>query len=140
MPQINQKKVTLAEVQEATSFSELRATAINGYLDSLDRAPLLKKLDLIFSLCPPSPTFVGLYENYRYDRERVITLDNLRHGYVHHGGLGIRLPQGEDDLSFLCETDMFLALLVCQRYRLWPQPKPIIDFLLKVLAPELQNQ
>ncbi|HEY8006115.1 MAG TPA: hypothetical protein VIE66_04780 [Methylocella sp.] len=140
LPLIDQKKVTLAKVQEAASFSELRATAINGYLDSLDRAPLLKKLDLIFSLCRPSPTFVGIDENYRYDRERIVALDNLRHAYVHHGGLGVRLPQGDADLSFLHETDMFLACLVCQRYQLKPTPKPMIDFLMGVLAPELQDQ
>jgi hypothetical protein len=74
IPQIGRKKVTLADVQEAVSFAELRATAINGYLDSLDRAPLLTKLDLIFSLCRPSPTFVGFDKNYPYDRERIIAL------------------------------------------------------------------
>ena len=82
----------------------------------------------------PSPTFVSIDENYRYNRERIIALDNLRHDYVHHGGLGVRLLQGEDDLSFLRGTDMFLAMLVCQRFRLRPQPKPIIDFLVRVLV------
>jgi hypothetical protein len=101
LPLIDQKKVTLADVQAATSFAELRATALQGYLDSLDRAPFLKKLDLLFSLCRPSPTFVGLDTNYRYDRERLIALDTLRHDYVHHGGLGSRLPQGDADLAFL---------------------------------------
>jgi hypothetical protein len=85
LPLIDQKKVTLADVQ-AVSYAELRATALQDYLDNLDKVPLLKKLDLLFSLCRPSPTFVGIDENYRYDRERLIALDTLRHDYVHHGG------------------------------------------------------
>jgi hypothetical protein len=120
MPHIDQKKVTLSEVQRA-EYSELRETAINGYLDRLEREPLIKKLDLIFSLCPPSPTFVGI-EDYRYDRDRIIALDNLRHDYVHRGALSVRLPRGDDDLSFLSLTDAFLLFLVIQRFgiRLWP--------------------
>jgi hypothetical protein len=132
LPLIDQKKVTLADVQAATSFAELRATALQGYLDSLDRAPLLKKLDLLFSLCRPSPTFIGLDTNYRYDRERLIALDTLRHGYVHHGGLGSRLPQGDADLAFLHGTDQFLVLLVCQHYGLRLRPKPLIDAIVEV--------
>lgn len=135
MPHIDKKKVTLSEVQEAASFSALRETAIDGYLDSLEKAPLIEKLDLIFSLCQPSHSFMNIDENYHYDRERIIALDNLRHDYVHHGGLGSRLPHADDDLSFLLGTDMFLAMLVCERFQLLPRPNPIIDFLLGVLAP-----
>jgi hypothetical protein len=133
LPFIDQKKVTLADVQAAASFAELRTTALEGYLDSLDRAPVIKKLDLIFSLCRPSPTFVGPDANYRYDRERIIALDTLRHDYVHHGGLGSRLPQGDADLSFLHGTDLFLAVLVCQRYGLRLRPKPLLDAISEVL-------
>jgi hypothetical protein len=140
LPLIDQKKVTLANVQAAASFAELRATAINSYLENLDRAPVLKKLDLLFSLCRPSPTFVGLDENYRYDRERIIALDNLRHDYVHHGGLGVRLPQGDADLSFLHGTDQFLALLVCQRYGLQLNPKPLVDAIVETLTGHPMNE
>jgi hypothetical protein len=45
------KKVTLSEVQRAASFAGLRDAAINIYLDQLERESLVKKLDLIFSLC-----------------------------------------------------------------------------------------
>jgi hypothetical protein len=72
----------------------------DDYLGSLERAPLLKKLDLIFSLCRPSPTFVGINENYRYDRERIIALENHATTMCIHGGLGSRLPHGDDDLSY----------------------------------------
>lgn len=45
---------------------------------------------------------VGINDNYRYDRARIVALEQLRHDYVHHSGLGVRLPQGEADLSFFC--------------------------------------
>jgi hypothetical protein len=133
LPFIGRKKVTLADVQAAASVAELRAPALQGYLDSLARTPLLNKLDLLFSLCRPSPTFVGIDENYRYDRERIIALDKLRHDYVHHGGLGVRLPQGDADLSFLHGTEQFLAVLVCHRYGLQLRPQPMIDAIGEVL-------
>ena len=60
-------------------------------------------------------------------------LDNLRHDYVHHGGLGRRLLQGDADLSFLHGTDLFLAVLVCQRYGLRLRPKPLLDAISEVL-------
>jgi hypothetical protein len=113
LPQISQKKVALADVREAASVAELRATALQGYLDSLDREPVINKLDLLFSLCQPSPI--------------------LRHDYVHHGGLGSRLTQGEADLAFLHGTDQFLTVLVCQRYGLRLRPKPLIDAISEVL-------
>jgi hypothetical protein len=133
LPLIDQKKVTLADVQAAASVAALRAPALEAYFNSLARAPVVNKLDLLFSLCRPAPTFVGIDENYRYDRERIIALDQLRHDYVHHGGLGVRLPQGEADLSFLHGTDQFLTALVCLRYGLRLIPQPLFDAIGEVL-------
>ena len=114
IPYVDQKKVTLSEVQRAASFSELHDTAINDYLDKLERESLIKKLDLVFGLCRPPPDFVAV-EKYRYDRERIVALDKLRHEYAHRG-LGRRLPRGDDDLWFLWKTTNFLLPLVNQRY------------------------
>jgi hypothetical protein len=115
IPYVEQKKVTLSKVQEAGSFSDILNTAIDGYLKTLERESLIKKLDLLFALCRPSRDFVGI-EKYRYDRDRIVALDNLRHDYVHRGGLGGRLPQGDDDLWFLWKTTNFLLPLVLLRY------------------------
>lgn len=87
----------------------------------------MNKLDLLFSLCRPSPTFVGINYNYRYDRARIVALEQLRHDYVHRGGLGVHLSQGEADLSFLHETDYFLTALLCLRYGLQLRPQPLLN-------------
>jgi hypothetical protein len=108
---IDQKKVTLSEVQGTASFSELRDTAIKDYLDKLERESLIKKLKLILDLCGTPPAI----EKYCYDQERIVVLDKLRHDYAHRG-LGGRLPRGDDDLWFLRNTTDFLLLLVNQRY------------------------
>lgn len=117
---VGQKRVTLSEVQGAASFSELRDTAIKDYLDKLERQSIIEKLDLILRLCRPPPDFVAI-EKYRYDRERIVALDKLRHDYAHRG-LGRGLPGGDDDLWFLCKTTDFLLLLVNQRHRIRLDP------------------
>ena len=59
----------------------------------------------------------------RYDRDRIVALDTLRHDYVHCGGLGGRLPQGDDDLRFLWNTTDYLLPLVTHRYGIPLDPK-----------------
>src|SRR5262249_16118379 len=103
---VGKKNVTLSEVQEAGSFSEILRNAIDEYLANLEKASLIEKLDRLFELCKPPKNFVGI-ENYNYDRDRITALDNLRHDFVHRG-LGGRLPQDDDDLWFIFKTMIFL--------------------------------
>jgi hypothetical protein len=114
-PYVDKKMVTLSEVQEAGSFSDILHTVINRHLQTLERDSLITKLDFLFALCRPPRDFVGI-DKYRYDRDRIIALDNLRHNYVHRGTLGSRLPQGDDDVWFLWKTTYFLLSLVNHRY------------------------
>jgi hypothetical protein len=93
---IDQKRFTVSEIKE-TSFPELQQRAIEQFFESLERESLIKKLDLMFELCRPRPGFQGL-RGYRYDRDRIVALDNLRHEFVHGDGVGVRLPQAEADL------------------------------------------
>jgi antitoxin HicB len=113
---IDQRRVPLSELRE-TSFEQLRARELTQYLEALERESLLKKMDIIFAACRPSPKFVGV-RKYHYDRNRIATLDNLRHDYVHGSALGKSLPQGEDDLKYLQDTTTFLFTLVHRRYKL----------------------
>jgi hypothetical protein len=76
-------------------------------------------------LCRPPHGFVGI-NNYRYDRERILQLDNLRHDYVHRGALGVRLPRGDEDICYLWNTTNFLMPLVCQRYGLRLDPNQCV--------------
>lgn len=120
MPYVDQKKLTVAEVR-AAPLSELKNKVIDAYLGALERESLLKKLDIVFALCRPSPDFVGV-TGYRFDRDRLAGLDNLRHDYVHRGGLGGRLPRGDDDVYFLWQTSNYLLRLVLRRYAIRLDP------------------
>jgi hypothetical protein len=114
MPYIEKKRVSLSQVKEA-SFTELRDNEIHDFLLALERESLIKKLDTIFSICRPPQHFVGM-EHYRYDRERIVALDKLRHDYVHRTIINTRLPHGDDDLWYLFKTTHYLLPLVNQRY------------------------
>ena len=124
MPYIEKKRIALSEMKDA-SFAQLRDNAISEFFISLERDSLIKKLDTIFAVCRPPHDFVGMHD-YRYDRNRIVALDALRHEYVHRGGLGTRLPQGDDDLWYLFKTTHFLLPLVHQRYRFRIDPNHVL--------------
>jgi hypothetical protein len=124
MPYIKTKRVSLSNVKES-SFSELRDNEIKEFLAVLERESAIKKLDTIFALCRPPQEFVGM-KNYRYDRERIVALDQLRHDYVHRGILSVRLPRGDDDLWYLFRTTHFLLPLVNQKYGIRLDPNLVV--------------
>jgi hypothetical protein len=96
-------------------------------LELLEKKSLLKKLDRLFALCHPPPSFSPpCFQSYSYDRERIVKLDTLRHDYVHRGWVGGRLPQGDDDLVFLSNTTTFLFHLVAQRYAIQLDPDALV--------------
>jgi hypothetical protein len=114
LPQIGQKRVAIADMEKAP-WPELLQRAVADHFDILARESLVRKLDLLFSLCQPPADFEGIVD-YRYDRNRIIALDALRHRYVHGDDLSLRLPSGDDDIVYLQKTSMFLMSLVHQRY------------------------
>jgi hypothetical protein len=127
LPYIEKRRVALSNVKQS-SFFELRDTEIEYFLRLLEKESLIKKLDIVFELCRPPRYFAGM-RDYRYDRDRIIALDQLRHDYVHRGILGVRLPRGDDDLSYLFKTTHFLLPLVNQRYGIRLDPNLVFPVL-----------
>jgi hypothetical protein len=66
-------------------------------------------------------------EDYRYDRERIIRLDSLRHDYVHRMKISVRLPNGDDDLWYLFKTTNLPLPLVNQKYGIRLDPNRILQ-------------
>jgi hypothetical protein len=124
MPYIEKKRVTLSHVKES-SFYELRDNEIKEFFISLERESVIRKLDTIFALCRPPQNFTGM-PDYRYDRERILALDQLRHDFVHRGILSARLPNGDDDLWYLFRTTHFLLPIVNQRYGIRLDPNLVV--------------
>ena len=114
LPVLADRRIALRDVQQST-FPVLLNTVIRSFLDNLERESLLKKMDLLFKVCRPPSGFEGV-PRYRYDRDRLAQLDQLRHDYVHGRERLSRLPNGEYDLLFLRQTGDFMWPLVNQRY------------------------
>jgi hypothetical protein len=114
LPRLADRRVALREAQRST-FPVLLNTEIRRFLDNLERESLLKKMDLLFELCQPPAGFQGVV-GYRYDRDRLTQLDQLRHDYIHGRARLSRLPNGNDDLLFLQNTGFYMVPLVNQRY------------------------
>jgi hypothetical protein len=125
MPYIGQKRVSLANIKEI-NFAELRDSEIRTFLSALEKESLLKKLDIIFAICRPPQNFVAM-EGYRYDRARIVMLDNLRHDYVHRTKINLRLPNGDDDLWYLFKTTHLPLSLVNHKYDIRLDPNRILD-------------
>lgn len=114
LPFVGAKKLTLAEI-EGQSFETLLLKLIEVHLTNLEKESLLKKLDFLFQICQPPSGFAPT-EGYSYSRERLTSLDELRHKIVHAIGPTSRLPKGEQDLEFLWKTGYFMFDLVNERY------------------------
>jgi len=111
---VDQKRFSLADSQHKL-WLDLLKMSVSDYLKTVERESIIKKLDLLFSLCQPPKKFEPM-AGYRYDRERIQALDDLRHRYVHGAYPAERLTKGDDDLVFLQRTSLFLLGLVNQRY------------------------
>jgi hypothetical protein len=112
-PIIADKKVSFTSV--GRSPEEIRDELIEEKLAQLERESLLKKVDLLFRLCPPPPAFAPI-NNYEFDRERLKKIDDDRHGIIHKDGLGRPIAKIDGDLDFISGTANYLLALVNQRY------------------------
>ena len=93
----------------------IREELIHEKLDQLERESLLKKVDLLFQLCTPPKDFAPI-NNYAYDRDRLLAIDNARHAIIHRDGMGKPIPHIENDLEYISKTANFLMGLVNKKY------------------------
>ncbi|MGH8488530.1 MAG: hypothetical protein ACREXS_06620 [Gammaproteobacteria bacterium] len=116
LPQLRDRKVPLGDVEDQ-SFDELLVKVIESQLQTLERDSLIKKAERVFQLCPPKEPFSGLHR-FRFDRDRLLALDALRHDIIHSTGPTLRLPKGDEDLEFLRNSGLYLWILVHKRHGL----------------------
>ena len=98
LPYVDKKRLALADIK-GKSFEKLLDETISVHLGNIERDSLTQKLDLLFALCKLPAKYQPM-KDYRYDRDRIVALDKLRHDYVHGDGPTRRLPQGDDDIFF----------------------------------------
>jgi hypothetical protein len=113
-PIIAEKKASFATYY-GKPYEVIRDEMIQEKLKQLERDSLLKKADLLFQICTP-PSGYAPIENYIYDRERLMTIDDARHGIIHRNDMGKPVANVDDDLDFISKTANYLMALVNQKY------------------------
>lgn len=113
---IELRQVKLQELR-ASKYEAIRWAKIDEHLKELDRQSLMTKIDRLFAVCQPPRDFDPL-RDYKFDRDRVETLDTNRHNAVHKEGVDNPLPRGNDDIWFMMSTANYLMAMVNERFGL----------------------
>jgi hypothetical protein len=124
-PLIRDKEVAFADVRKP--LEEIRWDFINKKLEQLEHKSLLSKVDLLFQICTP-PTGFAPINNYAYDRDRLVKIDEARHGIIHKNEMGKPLAEVDENLEFISKTSNFLMGLVNQKYGVKINPLRLFGF------------
>lgn len=114
IPFVENKNIKISELAQKDNDA-LIAEKIEALLDELDRQSLLVKSDRLFQICRPEADFRHILD-FRFDRNRLEQLDELRHEVVHGSGVVGTLPNGDDDITFLWNTANYYMSLVNMRF------------------------
>jgi hypothetical protein len=108
-----------ATIEDIIGFSkqEIINKKVADYIASLDRESLVKKAGLLFAVCQPPEDFAPI-DNFEYDNDRLLQLDEMRHNIVHDSTAVPMLLNGDDDILFLQQTTFFYMALVNYKYDL----------------------
>ncbi len=110
------RKVSLEEIKKHT-YKDILKGKVNEYVNGLDRESLLKKIDTLFLLCRPPEGFAPL-KDYKFDRERIENLDDMRHKIIHGSGITAPLKTCDKEIFYMHKSCYFLKCLVEHKYKL----------------------
>lgn len=119
-PALKDKKVSLLDFR-GSSYDQVMWALLDQYFEQLAKESLLKKVDLLYQRCQPPANWSPMH-GYRFDRDRLEMLDQLRHEIIHGEGLGRALPSAAHDVEYLMKTALLLMGLVNFRYGLKLDP------------------
>jgi hypothetical protein len=117
---VNKKQISLEDLKGA-DYSELMRQKIHRFIVELDRRSLLEKIDKLFEICQPPPNFSPIH-NHVFNRNKIETLDTLRHEIVHGNGLDAPLPTCLENIKYMRDTANFLMALVNKKYNIKMNP------------------
>ena len=112
--EIEGKQVRLSDLR-THAVEHVRSKMLQAYLSGLERESLLRKCDTLFRVIRPATTR-GILKKYKYSRERLVSLDDLRHDLVHKLAFHRKLRQPDAKMNYLLNTGHFLVNLVAKRY------------------------
>jgi hypothetical protein len=109
---VRKQTVSFEDIQNKTR-DDIRTSLIDKYMDWLERQSLPTKFDKLLSVCHPTGD-LQLTNGQKLDRNRLCSLDSLRHDVAHGNQVTILLPHGDDDIKFLEDMCSLLVLVVCK--------------------------
>jgi hypothetical protein len=121
---IGQKKINISDMV-GRSYDEIVWEKIDELIDSYDRESLLFKIDRLFQICRPGRDFDPIHD-YKFDHDRLVALDKMRHDIVHGSGPIMTLPRGDEDIWFIQQTAGYLMALVNMRFNIKINPQDLM--------------
>lgn len=113
---LGERKIKLKDLKDS-SYDDTLHAKIEGALKELEKESLLKKTDVLLSICQPDDEFAPITD-YKFDRDRLEELDQTRHRVVHDQVVENSLPNGNDDIWFLMSSSNYLMTLLNMRFDL----------------------
>jgi len=108
------RKVAMSSLK-GSCYEDLLEAKVAEFVKDFERESILKRADRLLAICQPEATSS---KGYKYSRERLQQLDDLRHSIVHGRSAYSRLPGIDNDIYFLQATNYFFYNLVMTRYQL----------------------
>lgn len=113
VPFIKDKRVSFQESKADPSQLEQRLIA--GFLTQLERESLIVKADHLFKIVRPKTTR-GVLTGFRYSRDRLLGLDQLRHDLVHKMRFCHNVRQPAAKAAYLFKAGDFFHNLLAGHY------------------------
>lgn len=118
--QLVSKKVLLSETA-SKGYTELLNNAITDELKRLERESLMTKFDRVFQLCRPKQQEY-LTNGFRFDRERLLKLDDTRHKVVHSPETIASFDSIYEDLQFMQSSGVHVFCMIADSFGLQLNP------------------
>lgn len=115
---IENKQVVYSDLKKMT-VQEILKEKVDGYIQNLEKESLLKKLEVLHSVCRPPKNFQK--GGYSYDPERIFRFDKIRHALVHGRGVSSLTVGAFSEgaiLFYLQQTTFYLCDLVSNGFKL----------------------
>jgi len=120
-------KIELSKAKKLT-YEQLRDERIRTFLEKkVERESLCYKLDLLHKIAPPEPEIIYSVYAYKYDKERILQLDNTRHNIVHKNIWEHEWFDFEEELKYWNFLNNYLSKLVTYNTSLELRPILSLD-------------
>jgi hypothetical protein len=116
--EIQRRQIKFSELQSNTT-DEVQKKLLEQHLSQLERESLPHKCDTIFRVMKPSAVR-GVLKGFKYSRERLVSLDLLRHDLVHKLMFHRKIRQAQAKVNYLFHTGHFFLNLVSRSHGLSP--------------------